>query len=190
MQDAPIVESPTLRKTTNLILQILLSMSLSLFSPNSANLVSSHSEHAHSHRIERMKKEKKQKQREKKENKAKDQQRQSLANIRVIQRNLVYVTNLSMSVAKEDVRLVFLLSSSISSPLHSLTSQAVSKHSTTTYIHKASARASLLYSNSHATSSAFCLSLTPSLNIIADFKEALQSVWKSAKNCSESIQRV
>jgi len=33
--------------------------------------------------------------------------RKSLANIRVVQRNLVYVTNLSLDIAKEEVRIHF-----------------------------------------------------------------------------------
>jgi CCR4-NOT transcription complex subunit 4 len=48
-----------------------------------------------------MKREKKTKEREKKAHEANS--RKQLANVRVIQRNLVYVTNLSLNSAKEEV---------------------------------------------------------------------------------------
>jgi hypothetical protein len=52
-------------------------------------------------RIQRLENEKKQQERLKKLQELED--RKQLANVRVVQRNLVYVTNLALNVAKEDV---------------------------------------------------------------------------------------
>lgn len=53
-----------------------------------------------------MKKEKKQKEKNKKNS---TNSRKHLTNVRVIQRNLVYVTNIPLNVAKEDVKQLKLL---------------------------------------------------------------------------------
>lgn len=52
-------------------------------------------------RIQRLENEKKQQERLKKLQELED--RKQLANMRVLQRNLVYVTNLALSIAKEEV---------------------------------------------------------------------------------------
>jgi CCR4-NOT transcription complex subunit 4 len=54
------------------------------------------------HRIIRIQSERKQKERQKKQTET--HQRRALSDIRVIQRNLVYVTNIAVDLAKEEVR--------------------------------------------------------------------------------------
>jgi CCR4-NOT transcription complex subunit 4 len=57
-------------------------------------------------RLEKVKKERKQKEREKKSQESVS--KKQLSNVRVIQRNLVYMTNISSTIAKEDVSSTFL----------------------------------------------------------------------------------
>ena len=89
MESAHIAERYIILKITHLCLQILQSKYLA------------HSVYEHFQRLEKMKKDKKLKEKEKKG--ADGTNRKALINIRVIQRNLVYVTNLSLNVAKEEV---------------------------------------------------------------------------------------